>query len=132
MSGLFEEKSHKKEVRFTARQTASTIISKLEDMAKRLKLKVKKKDSGLMKFEGSKEGRKGVLSFDAEIFEVTPSFHVIELKKCSGDTLEYLKVLKQDMRPALKDIIWTWQGEFEAAAQSSPVLALPVSSSEES
>lgn len=132
LSGLFEEKSQKKEVRFTARQTASTIISKLEDMAKRLKLKVKKKDSGLMKFEGSKEGRKGVLSFDAEIFEVTPSFHVIELKKCSGDTLEYLKVLKQDMRPALKDIIWTWQGEFEAAAQSSPVLALPVSSSEES
>uniref|UniRef100_A0A7C9AIM3 non-specific serine/threonine protein kinase n=1 Tax=Opuntia streptacantha TaxID=393608 RepID=A0A7C9AIM3_OPUST len=132
LSGLFEEKSQKKEVRLTSRQTASTIISKLEDVARRLKLKVQKKESGLMKFEDSKEGRKGVLSFDAEIFEVTPSFHLIELKKCSGDTLEYLKLMKQEMRPALKDVIWTWQGELEAAAESSPVLPLPAPSSGES
>ena len=61
--------------------------------------------------EGSKEGRKGILSIDAEIFEVTPSFHLVEVKKSSGDTLEYQKMLKQDIRPALKDIVWTWQGE---------------------
>lgn len=132
LSGLFEERSHKKDVRFTTRQTASTIISKLEDMAKRLKMKVKKRDRGQMKFEGSKEGRKGVLSFDAEIFEVTPRFHVVELKKCSGDTLEYMKVVKEETRPALRDIVWTWQGELEApAAQSTPVSPLPAPSSGE-
>ncbi|CBI18060.3 unnamed protein product, partial [Vitis vinifera] len=104
LSGLFEENKQKKEVRFTSRQPASAIISKLEDIAKRLMLKVKKKDGGLLKMEGSKEGRKGVLSIDAEIFEVTPSFHLVEVKKSSGDTLEYQKIVKQEIRPALKDI----------------------------
>ncbi|XP_074268641.1 CBL-interacting protein kinase 2-like [Silene latifolia] len=113
LSGLFEDKSQKKEVRFSARETALTIISKLEDISKKLKLKVKKKNGGIMRFEGCKEGRKGILCFDAEIFEVTPTFHMIELKKLGGDTLEYLKVVRQEMRPALKDIIWTWQGEQE-------------------
>ncbi|GAB2229532.1 hypothetical protein Droror1_Dr00013778 [Drosera rotundifolia] len=113
LSGLFEEKEQKKQVRFTAKQPASSIITKLEEIAKRLKMKVKKKDGGLMKFEGLKEGRKGVLGFEAEIFEVTPSFHMVEMKKSSGDTIEYQKVMKQEIRPALKDIVWTWQGELK-------------------
>lgn len=111
LSGLFEESDKKKEVMFTSRQSASTIISKLEDIAKRLRLKVSKKEGGLLKLEDSKEGRKGVLGIDAEIFEVTPYFHLVEMKKSNGDTLEYQRVLKQEIRPALKDIIWTWQGD---------------------
>jgi len=111
LSGLFEETDQKKEVRFTANKPASTIISKLEDIAKRLRLKVKKKDGGLLKMEGSKAGRKGLLGIDTEIFEITPLFYLVEMKKTSGDTLEYQKLLKQEIRPALKDIVWTWQGE---------------------
>lgn len=118
LSGLFEEKEQKKQVRFTAKQPASSIITKLEEIAKRLKMKVKKKDGGLMKFEGLKEGRKGVLGFEAEIFEVTPSFHMVEMKKSSGDTIEYQKVMKQEIRPALKDIVWTWQGDLKREAGS--------------
>ena len=67
--------------------------------------------------EGSTEGRKGVLSIDTEIFEITPTFHLVEVKKSSGDTLEYQKVIKQDIRPALKDIVWTWQGEEQQQQQ---------------
>ncbi|KAF5953564.1 hypothetical protein HYC85_006420 [Camellia sinensis] len=111
LSGLFEENERKKEERFTSRKTAKTIISKLEDIAKRLKLKVTKKDGGLLKLAGSEEGRKGVLSIDAEIFEVTPTFHLVEVKKNGGDTLEYQKMMKQDIRPALEDIVWTWHGD---------------------
>eukprot|EP00262_Sarcandra_glabra_P017241 TRINITY_DN5834_c0_g1_i4.p1 TRINITY_DN5834_c0_g1~~TRINITY_DN5834_c0_g1_i4.p1 ORF type:complete len:445 (-),score=85.41 TRINITY_DN5834_c0_g1_i4:350-1684(-) len=111
LSGLFEEKDLKKEARFTSKQPASVIISKLESIAKALKLKIRKRDEGVLKLDGSKEGRKGVLSIDAEIFEVTPSFHLVEMKKSSGDTLEYRKLWKQDLRPALKDIVWAWQGE---------------------
>ncbi|KAF5476378.1 hypothetical protein F2P56_008102 [Juglans regia] len=111
LSGLFEDTDQKKELRFTSNKPASTIISKLEDIGKRLKLKVKKKDGGLLKMEGSKEGRKGVLGIDTEIFEITPLYHMVEMKKSSGDTLEYQKMLKQKVRPALKDIVWTWQGE---------------------
>ncbi|KAJ6395239.1 hypothetical protein OIU77_020494 [Salix suchowensis] len=81
LSGLFEEKEQKKEVRFTSNKPASTIISKLEDISKRLRLKIMKKDGGLLKIEGSKEGRKGVMGIDAEIFEITPYFHLVEMKK---------------------------------------------------
>ncbi|PIA58044.1 hypothetical protein AQUCO_00500162v1 [Aquilegia coerulea] len=111
LSGLFEENENKREARFTSRQPAPTIISRLEDLAKCLRMKMKKKDAGLLKFEAFKEGRKGVLAIDAEIFEVTPSFHLVEMKKSNGDTLEYQKILKEDIRPALKDIVWAWQGE---------------------
>ncbi|CAI9761903.1 unnamed protein product [Fraxinus pennsylvanica] len=117
LSGLFEENDQKKEVRFTSKQPSKTIISKLEQVAKRLKLKVLKKDGGLLKFEGTKEGRKGMLSIDAEIFEVTPSFHLVEMKKSNGDTLEYQKMMKQDIRPSLKDIVWTWQGDHPQPLQ---------------
>lgn len=122
LSGLFEETANqsRKEARFTSRQSASTIISKLEDVAKKLRLKVKKKDGGVMKMEGSRQGRKGVLAIDAEIFEVTPSFHLVEMKKSSGDTLEYQKMWKNGMRPALKDIVWAWQGEKAEQEPESP------------
>ncbi|OAY79966.1 CBL-interacting protein kinase 18-like [Ananas comosus] len=111
LSGLFEQTDQRREARFTSSKPASTIISKLEEIARGLRFKVKKKDDGVLKLEGSKEGRKGVLAIDAEIFEVTPTFHLVEIKKTNGDTLEYQKVWKQEFRPALKDIVWAWQGE---------------------
>ncbi|KAG8085178.1 hypothetical protein GUJ93_ZPchr0010g7425 [Zizania palustris] len=110
LSGLFET-DKRKESRFTSSQSVSAIISKLEDVATCSKLTVKKKEGGVLKMEGANEGRKGVLAIDAEIFEVTPSFHLVEIKKNNGDTLEYQNLWKQDMKPALKDIVWAWQGE---------------------
>ncbi|XP_039128684.1 CBL-interacting protein kinase 18-like [Dioscorea cayenensis subsp. rotundata] len=117
LSSLFEQTDNRREVRFTSTQPAWNIISKLEDIARKLKLKVKKKDDGVLKIEGSKEGRKGVLAIGAEIFEVTPAFHLVEIKKTNGDTLEYQKLMKQDIRPALKDIVWAWQGDKQQQQQ---------------
>jgi serine/threonine protein kinase len=111
LSGMFEESDKKKESKFTSTNTSSAIISKIEDVAKSLRLKLTKKDGGLLKMEGSKPGRKGVMGIDAEIFEVSPNLHLVEIKKANGDTLEYQKVLNQEMRPALRDIVWAWQGE---------------------
>lgn len=111
LSGLFDEADCKREARFTSIKPASTIITKLEEVAKRLKLKIKKKEGGVLNLEGSKEGLKGVLTIDAEVFEVTPSFHLVEISKNNGDTYEYNKMWKQDMRPALKDIVWAWHGD---------------------
>ncbi|ONI24768.1 hypothetical protein PRUPE_2G261600 [Prunus persica] len=110
LSGLFMGKDTKKEAQFTSVQSASSIISKLEDIAQQLRLKVNK-DGGLLKLEKSKDGRKGALSIETEIFEFTPSFYLVEMKKSNGDTLEFKKILKEDIRPALKDIVWAWQGE---------------------
>ncbi|KAE9615107.1 putative protein kinase CAMK-CAMKL-CHK1 family [Lupinus albus] len=116
---IFEDKFQNRETRFSSRQPASAIVSKLEEIAKRLKLKINKRAAGLLKLEGLNEGKKGILSIDAEIFEVTPSFHLVEVQKSNGDTLEYQKILNEDIRPALKDIVWVWQSDQQEQSQQS-------------
>ncbi|BAT15582.1 cBL-interacting protein kinase 14 [Oryza sativa Japonica Group] len=111
LSGMFIVKEWRNEARFTSDKSASTIISKLEDVAKALNLRVRKKDNGVVKMQGRKEGRNGVLQFDIEIFEVTTSYHIIEMKQTSGDSLEYRQLLEEGIRPALKDIVLAWHGD---------------------
>lgn len=111
LSGLFVSNDQKDEVQFTSTKPASAIISKLEDIAGNLKLKVKKKDQGFMRLEGSSEVINGTLFIDVEIYEITSSFHLVEVKKSSGDSVDYQKMLRQDIRPALREIVWAWQGE---------------------
>jgi len=119
LSRFFDESFQKKEARFSSRLPANVIISKLEDIAKQLRMKIKKKVAGLLKLEGLEEGRKGVLTIDAEIFQVTPCFHLVEVTKSNGDTLEYQKILKEDIRPALQDIVWVWQSDQQLQSQPS-------------
>lgn len=123
LSGMFEEADCKKKARFTSSKPASDIVSKLEELARRLRLRVKRKGEGVLSMEGVKEGRKGVMAVDAKIFEVTPAFHMVEISKRNGDTLEYQKMWKEDMRPGLKDIVWAWQGEPPSAPpqQTEPI-----------
>ncbi|KAG7010477.1 CBL-interacting serine/threonine-protein kinase 10, partial [Cucurbita argyrosperma subsp. argyrosperma] len=113
LSSLFEDDSRKKERLFTCRKPASVLLSKLEEIAKLVRFRVQKKEAGLLRLEALTEGKKGVLSIDTEIYEVTPSFYLVEMKKSNGDTLEYQKILKEDIRPALQDIVWVWRGEHE-------------------
>ncbi|KAK6131837.1 hypothetical protein DH2020_034411 [Rehmannia glutinosa] len=112
LSGLFVSNDQKDEVQFTSTTPPSSIVSKLEEIARNLRLKVMKKDQGFVRLEeGSNEGRNGNLSIDVRIFEITPSFHLVEVKKFSGDSIDYRQLLRQDIRPALKEIVWAWQGE---------------------
>ncbi|KAH9303868.1 hypothetical protein KI387_008272, partial [Taxus chinensis] len=112
LSGLFEKENVKKaESRFTSTQPASSIISKLEEIAKLLRFSVKKRGDAKMKMQGSEQGRKGHLSIAAEIFQVTPDLFVVEVSKAGGDTLEYNNFCSQELRPGLKDIACTWHGE---------------------
>lgn len=119
LSRFFKDTVEKRKARFSSKLPASVIISKMEDIAKQLRMKIKKKAAGLLKLEGTSEGRKGVLSIDAEIFEVTPFFHLVEVKKSNGDTLEYQKILKEDIRPALHDIVWVWASDQQMQSQQS-------------
>ncbi|KAM0880533.1 hypothetical protein ACQ4PT_033514 [Festuca glaucescens] len=111
LSGFFGDAYGRREERFTTRQPATIVLTKLKEMAKRLKLKVKKKENGVLKLAAPKEGKKGFLELDAEIFEVAPSFLLVELKKTNGDTMEYQKLVKEEVRPALKGVVWVWQGD---------------------
>ncbi|KAF7830348.1 calcineurin B-like protein-interacting protein kinase [Senna tora] len=110
LSGLFEKKRKSGSI-FTSKCSATAIMSKIESVAKGLNFKVGKVKDFKIRLEGRSEGRKGRLYVTAEVFEVAPEVAVVELSKCSGDTLEYAKFCEEDVRPALKDIVWTWQGD---------------------
>ncbi|XP_004498818.1 CBL-interacting serine/threonine-protein kinase 25 [Cicer arietinum] len=110
LSGLFEEKKKRGSV-FTSKCSVSEIVSKIESAAKSLRFKVGKVKEFKLKLQGMMEGRKGKLAVTAEIYEVAPELAVVEFSKCSGDTFEYVKFFEDDVRPALKDIVWSWQGE---------------------
>ncbi|PIA61311.1 hypothetical protein AQUCO_00300687v1 [Aquilegia coerulea] len=114
LSNLFENKKKPGSI-FTSRCTASTILAKIESMAKGLRFKIVKSKEFKVKMQGTEEGRKGKLSVVAEIFEVAPEVAIVEFSKCSGDTLEYVKFCEEDARPALKDIVWTWQGDTDGS-----------------
>ncbi|WMV60225.1 hypothetical protein MTR67_053610 [Solanum verrucosum] len=66
---------------------------------------LKRSDSSV-RLQGQESGRKGKLGISADIFAVTPSFLVVEVRKACGDTLEYNQFCSKELRPALKDIVW--------------------------
>jgi 5'-AMP-activated protein kinase, catalytic alpha subunit len=110
LSGLFINECRKK-TRFTSDKPALAIISKLEDVAKAMNLRIRKKDNNTVSIQGRKEGGNGVLQFDTQIFEITPSCHLVQMKQTSGDLLEYQKLLEEGIRPGLKDVVRAWHGD---------------------
>lgn len=110
LSGLFESK-RKTGSMFTSKCSATAIVSKIETVARGLNFKVGNEKGFKIRLQGPSEGRKGRLTVTAEVFEVAAEVSVVELSKNSGDTLEYAKFCEEDVRPSLKDIVWTWQGE---------------------
>ncbi|KAI3828671.1 hypothetical protein L1987_02779 [Smallanthus sonchifolius] len=112
LSTLFESKEKKKVASvFTSKFSAREIVERIEAAARGLRFRVEKEDDFKVKMEGTEEGRKGVLAVTAEVFEMVTEMTVVEFSKDSGDTLEYEKFCEEDVRPALKDIVWTWQGD---------------------
>ncbi|CAM8945836.1 unnamed protein product [Rhodiola kirilowii] len=112
LSTLFEEKKREEmqELRFATDKPANSVISRLEEVAKAGKFNFSRSDS-IVRLQGQERGRKGKLAIEAEIFSVAPSFLVVEVKKDRGDTLEYNQFCSKELRPALKDIVWTSPAE---------------------
>lgn len=106
LTGLFNDNvEDKKKVRFMSKQPATTIVSKLEEIAKSLKMQVTKNCGVLLKIEGSREGKNGVLAIDLEIFELTPNVHLIEAKRSGGDNVEFGEIMIERIRLALVDVV---------------------------
>ncbi|XP_058728845.1 CBL-interacting serine/threonine-protein kinase 5-like [Vicia villosa] len=96
---------------FISKFSASNVLAKLEMMTKKFNFKITGKKEFVMRIEGPREGRKGKVAMTVEVFEVAPEVAVVEFSKCSGDTLEYVKLCEEQVRPSLKDIVWSWQGD---------------------
>ncbi|XP_072968722.1 CBL-interacting protein kinase 32 [Typha angustifolia] len=105
LGNLFDtEQEFKRETRFTSKSPAKEIISKIEEAAKPLGFGIQKKNYK-MRLENVKAGRKGNLNVAAEIFQVAPSLHMVEVRKAKGDTLEFHKFYKK-LSGSLKDVVW--------------------------
>uniref|UniRef100_A0A7N0ZZ58 non-specific serine/threonine protein kinase n=1 Tax=Kalanchoe fedtschenkoi TaxID=63787 RepID=A0A7N0ZZ58_KALFE len=110
LSNLFEHKRKSTSI-FTSKRSAAAIVAAIEAAARAMKCRVRKLSDFKLKLQGAAEGRKGRLAVTAEVFELAAEVAVVELSKEAGDTLEYVKFCEEEVRPALKDIVWTWQGD---------------------
>ncbi|XP_024992873.1 CBL-interacting serine/threonine-protein kinase 12-like [Cynara cardunculus var. scolymus] len=108
LSGLFEDGTE--ESRFVTAAPVSSIISKLEEVAKVVSFSVRRKDCRIS-LEGSREGVKGPLTITVEIFELTPNLRVIEVKKKAGDKSEYDEFCANKLGPGLQPLVLTGSSE---------------------
>lgn len=109
LSPLFESGESREEgLRFVTTEPASGVISRLEELVTRApgRFRVTKSSAAGLRLEGMESGRKGRLAVAAEIFAVATSVLVVDVKKDGGDSLEYRRFCSDELRPALKDIIW--------------------------
>uniref|UniRef100_A0ACD5YP18 Uncharacterized protein n=1 Tax=Avena sativa TaxID=4498 RepID=A0ACD5YP18_AVESA len=113
ISTLLEEKYHLRNDKFTTTNPAETIFAKLNELAKKLKLRIKILQNGLLRLIAPKEGMKGFVEFDTAVSEITPTFLLVEFEKTNGDTIEYEQLMKDEIRPALKDVVWAWQDDLD-------------------
>ncbi|KAM6586032.1 hypothetical protein CsatB_013034 [Cannabis sativa] len=110
LSSMFENKRKSRSM-FTSKCSALAILVKLQSVAKKLNFGFCLEKEYKVKMSKKIEGRKGKLAVVAEVYEVAPELAVVEFSKSSGDTFEYNKFCDEDVRAALKDIVWSWQGD---------------------
>ncbi|KAK6932696.1 Protein kinase domain [Dillenia turbinata] len=120
LSGLFDERGD--ETRIVSGAPVSKIISKLEEIAKVVSFTVRKKDCRVS-LEGSREGVKGPLTIAAEIFELTPSLVVVEVKKKGGDKVEYEEFCSRELRPGLQNLTLEEKDDGAIIAADAAVIA---------
>lgn len=102
LSGLFEEE--RKHSRFVSEAPVCNIISRLEEVGKVVSFTVRKKDCKVS-FEGSAESVKGPLTVAAEVFELTPSLRVVEVRRKGGDKREYEEFCNCELSPRLQNLM---------------------------
>ncbi|XP_009615813.1 CBL-interacting serine/threonine-protein kinase 12-like [Nicotiana tomentosiformis] len=112
LSGLFEDGEDGG--RFISGAPVPKIISKLEEIAKVVSFAVRTKDCRVS-LEGSKEGAKGPLTIAAEIFELTPSLRVVEVKKKAGDRVEYEEFYHKELKPGLQNLTLEVDGPVDSS-----------------
>lgn len=101
LSRLFEERGE--ETRFLSSEPVPKIISKLEEIANVVSFTVRKKDCRVS-LEGTRDGEKGPLTIAVEIFQLTPTLVMVEVKKKAGDSGEYEEFCNKELKPGLQQL----------------------------
>jgi 5'-AMP-activated protein kinase, catalytic alpha subunit len=95
------------------------VVSRLESLVtgRGANMRVTKSGSRGVRLEAVSRGRSGArLAVAAEIFSVAPSVLLVDVKKDGGDTMEYRSFCSEELRPALKDIVWASDQDTPGAA----------------
>uniref|UniRef100_A0A803KU45 non-specific serine/threonine protein kinase n=1 Tax=Chenopodium quinoa TaxID=63459 RepID=A0A803KU45_CHEQI len=91
LSGFFEKEDvSERKIRFTSNLSHIELLERIEDIVTGMGYSVQKKNRRLKVVQGKSDHRgPGSLSVAAEVFEISPSLFVVELRKTCGDSLIY-------------------------------------------
>ncbi|KAG5048641.1 hypothetical protein JHK85_009744 [Glycine max] len=96
--------SVKYQTRFISQKPAKVVLSSMEVVAQSMGFKTHIRNYK-MRVEGVSANKTSYFSVILEIFEVAPTFYMVDIQKAAGDTGEYLKFYK-NFCSNLEDIIW--------------------------
>lgn len=106
LSSLFEkgQESAKNQIRFVSQKPAKIVLSSMEVVAQSMGFKTHIRNYK-MRMEGLSANEDSHFAIILEIFEVAPSYLMVEIQKASGNVTEFLKFCK-NFCAKLDDIIW--------------------------
>ncbi|XP_061346690.1 CBL-interacting serine/threonine-protein kinase 1-like isoform X2 [Gastrolobium bilobum] len=97
LSGFFEKEDvSERKIRFTSNHSPKDLIERIEDIVTEMGFRVQKKNGKLKVIQENKAQKSlGSLSVAAEVFEISPSLRVVELRKSYGDASVYRQLCKK-------------------------------------
>lgn len=96
LSGFFEQEDiFERKIRFTSNLSHMELLESIENIVTGMGYCVQKKNGRLKVVQKKKYQNQGSLSVAAEVFEISPSLYVVELRKSSGDASIYRQLCKR-------------------------------------
>ncbi|XP_027941972.1 CBL-interacting serine/threonine-protein kinase 8-like [Vigna unguiculata] len=106
LATLFDrgEDSIKYETRFISQKPPKVVLSSMEVVAQSMGFKTHIRNYK-MRIEGIPANKASYFSVIIEVFEIAPTFFMVNIQKAAGDSSEYLKFYK-NFSNNLEDIMW--------------------------
>lgn len=112
LSSLFGDESTAAGSMFTSRRPAEEVVAEIERMARGMRFEVERLKEFKLRLAAADAGEEGSrLEVAVEVFRSAEELTVVELSKSGGETAEFVRFCEEKARPALGDVVWTWQGD---------------------
>ncbi|GMI64565.1 CBL-interacting protein kinase 1, SNF1-RELATED PROTEIN KINASE 3.16 [Hibiscus trionum] len=91
LSGFFEKEDvSERKIRFTSNLSGKDLLARIQETVREMGFRVQVRNGRLQAIQEERVlKRLGGLSVAAEVFEISPSLHVVELRKSYGDSTVY-------------------------------------------